>query len=208
MKRPGFGVLAACLVLIALTAVGCCDKEKQELATLQADYNDLTTQNKDLRTQLAQSKTREAELLAQVDAKDMQLSGRDQELTDLKSGAKTGAPAGWEVGAHADRVTVGSDILFASGKASLTSQGKATLDKIAADIKATYAGMPVRVCGFTDSDPIKRTKNLWQDNLDLSANRAMAVTRYLWDKGIAAETIETVAMGSTRFVTRNILEGC
>jgi chemotaxis protein MotB len=63
--------------------------------------------------------------------------------------------------------------------------------------------MTVRVMGYTDSDPIVKTKNLWKDNLDLSANRAMEVTRHLWSKGISAEHIETVAMGATHFMGPN-----
>ena len=109
----------------------------------------------------------------------------------------------WDVGKFADKVSVGSDILFASGKATLTSKGKAALANIVADLKGSYAGLPVRVYGYTDSDPIKRTKNLWQDNLDLSANRAMAITRHIVSKGIKAESVETVAMGATRFVAKN-----
>jgi len=63
--------------------------------------------------------------------------------------------------------------------------------------------MTVRVMGYSDSDPIVKTKKLWKDNLDLSANRAMEVTRYLWSRGIPAERIETVGMGSTHFVQPN-----
>ena len=61
----------------------------------------------------------------------------------------------------------------------------------------------MRVYGYTDSDPIKRSARLWKDNLDLSANRAMAVTRELRKLGIPAESIETVAMGATRSVAPN-----
>jgi len=96
-----------------------------------------------------------------------------------------------------------SDILFPSGQATLTKQGLTELDKAAAAIKARYAGLPVRVYGYTDTDPILKTKKLWQDNLDLSANRAMNVTRHLRSRGVPASMIETVAMGETRPVASN-----
>ena len=197
------GTLAVlALAAVSMLSVGC-NNDKEQLAALQADYNSLANQNKDLRGQLSQAKTREAELLTQLDAKDMQLAAKERELAN--AGTATPAPTGgnWDVGKNADRVTVGSDILFDSGNATLTSKGKSALDQVIRDLKANYAGMPVRVYGYTDSDPIKKTKNLWQDNLDLSANRAMAVTRYLMDNGIQAENVETVAMGATHFVAKN-----
>jgi flagellar motor protein MotB len=61
----------------------------------------------------------------------------------------------------------------------------------------------VQVYGFTDNDPIVKTKKLWEDNLDLSANRAMMVTRELIRHGIAANRVETIAMGSTHPVASN-----
>jgi chemotaxis protein MotB len=100
-------------------------------------------------------------------------------------------------------VTVGADILFSSGKADLTSGGRAALDKIVGDLKSHYAGMTVRVYGHTDTEPIRKSKKLWQDNLDLSANRAMAVARYLVSKGISAKNVEVVAMGENHPVADN-----
>ena len=201
MMHFGIKGTVAALVLAAVSMFNVgCNKDKEQLAALQNDYNSLANQNKDLRGQLSQAKTREAELLAQLEAKDAQLAGKDHGAAPAPA-----APAGgnWDVGKFADRVTVGTDILFESGKATLSGKGKAALDKIVADLKGSYAGMPVRVYGYTDNDPIKKTKGLWQDNLDLSANRAMAVTRYLTEKGIQAETVETIAMGATHFVAKN-----
>jgi flagellar motor protein MotB len=194
------------LVLLSLSAVGCCTKEKQQIETLKAQYNDLSVQNQDLRSELAQCQSREAELQEQLRMKNADLSAAQAQMSSLRQQvSQRPAPTQreWEIGLKADRVTVGSDILFPSGKAELTRQGKARLDQIAADLKSQYSGMPVRVYGYTDNDPIRKSKNLWQDNLDLSANRAMAVTRYLRDRGIDAEEIETVAMGATHFVAPN-----
>jgi len=206
MKRLSPSGLAAALVILSLTMVGCAKKEKEQIALLQDQCNGLSNQNTELRAELAQAKTREGELEAQIEAKNLEIERKNQQIADLKAKqadatGRTGA--GWDVGKFADRITVGSDILFASGSARLTAAGRRALDKIAADLKRSYPGMPVRVYGYTDSDPIKRTKKLWQDNLDLSANRAMAVTRYLVGKGIEAEAIETVAMGATHFVAEN-----
>jgi len=203
MKRLGPSGLAAALVIVSVMMVGGCKADKEQIAMLQDQCNALSNQNTELRTELARAKTREGELEAQIEAKNLEIAGKDQEIADLKLAATGTRAEGWDVGKFADRISVGSDILFASGRAKLTAAGKRALDKIAADLKRSYARMPVRVYGYTDSDPIKRTRNLWQDNLDLSANRAMAVTRYLVGKGIDAETVETVAMGATHFVAEN-----
>jgi len=213
MKRAGLTALVAILAISVLGAGGCCKKEKQEIAALQSQYNDLSATNQDLRSKLAQAKAHQMDLESQVAAaatKDAELQRKAQEIAALqakvKAQAALPAPAQggqWDVGKHADRISVGSDLLFASGRATLTAAGKAALSRIVADLKGAYAGLPVRVYGYTDSDPIKRTKKLWRDNLDLSANRAMAVTRYLIAKGISPEKVETVAMGSTHFVAKN-----
>ena len=101
------------------------------------------------------------------------------------------------------RHTVGSDVLFSSGRATLTTGGRNALVAVASKIKTSFPGNIVRVYGHTDSDPIVKSKKLWADNLDLSANRAMAVTRYLISKGVARSKIETVGMGASRPITSN-----
>ena len=88
-------------------------------------------------------------------------------------------------------------------KATLTTAGRGRLDGVVTMLRSRFAGLGVRVYGYTDSDPIKHSRKLWTDNLDLSANRAMAVTRYLRSKGLSAESIETVAMGATNPISSN-----
>ena len=196
------GVLAVAVVGM-LSAVGCCEKEKNEIKLLTSQNGDLKAQNDDLRSRLAASTAKQAELYSQVEGADAEIASlRDQiarqpkaDPTPKKSEPVAGGASGWEKGLTGDRLVVGSDILFASGKADLTPAGQAALDKVVADLKRSYAGMSVRVYGYTDTDPIQKTKHLWKDNLDLSANRAMAVTRYLVSKGVKATAIETVAMG-------------
>ena len=212
MRRRGMNGLAAILALILVTTAGCGNQEKQQILALQNQYNELSMQNKDLRSKLSQAEVEKTQLESQLDAKNMALAGKGQEVMSLEAKLRekpvrikpiSVAKEDWDVGTFADKIAVGSDILFASGRASLRAKGKERLDRIVADLRGTYAGLPVRVYGYTDSDPIKRTKKLWKDNLDLSANRAMAVTRYLTAKGIKAETLETIAMGATHFVTEN-----
>ncbi len=209
MKRMGMIGITVTLLMTCVLTSGCADKEKQQLAALQTQYNELSAQNTELRNQLSLAETDKTELLSQLQARQSVLAGKDSRIAGLqaklaeKPQALAATGEGWDVGKYADRVTLASDILFSAGSATLTGKGKSKLDKIAADIKSTYAGMPIRVYGHTDADPIKKTKRLWTDNLDLSANRAMAVARYLMTRNIPAADIESVGKGATDPITGN-----
>ncbi len=197
-KSTGFvAVMLSGLVFGA----GCCKEEKAEIQRLHNEQQELMAQRKQLNSQLDDCRSRQADLLSELDSAEAELARTKAELKSAKAGGESAE--GWTRTAVGDRITVGGDILFSSGKASLTSAGKRTLNQIAADLKSTYSNLPVRVYGHTDSDPIKRTKHLWDDNLDLSANRAMAVTRYLRSRGLDADRIETIAMGQTNPVAGN-----
>ena len=205
MRRMARSGMIVVLIAVAALAVGCCDKEKKQIAYLNQQMLEMSNSNKDLRGQLVAARTRESDLLSQTESKDLQLTALRAENADLKGklagGGTTAPPPGRQTPLY--KVTVGSDILFGAGRASLSASGRSRLAAVANEIKSKYDGMAVRVYGYTDSDPIKRTRKLWTDNLDLSANRAMAVTRYLISRGIKAASVETIAMGATHFVASN-----
>ncbi len=210
MKRMGMIGITVTLLMTCVLTSGCADKEKKQIAALQAQYNELSAQNTELRNQLSLAETDKTELLSQLQARQSSLADKDSRIASLQSqlAAKpvqnlSATSEGWDVGKYADRVTLASDILFSAGSATLTGKGKSKLDKIASDIKSSYPGKPIRVYGHTDADPIKKTKRLWADNLDLSANRAMAVARYLMTRNIPAADIESVGKGATDPIAGN-----
>lgn len=189
------------MTMFAALSAGCCQPEKDQIAALTRDKATLTAQNSDLVQRQAASDAREKDLITRLGDKDAEISHMSTEITILRSrpagpdanaGRGKTAP-GWKPVPFGDMVTVGSDLLFDSGKAALKTGGKAALDKIVADIKSHYNGKVVRVLGHTDKDPIK--KSPWDDNWELSANRALTVARYLRDHGVSAQLIEPVAMG-------------
>lgn len=207
--------LSVVLVLTAMTSVGCCTKFKREVDRLQKRQDDLTTLKGKAEADLSKALTNEQAMRSQVGAMQSALDEADGKIKDLEakvtSGA-TGTDGGGVIlpgrGAVRDetavyRHTVGSDVLFLSGRATLTAAGKSALAAVASTIKTKYGGNVVRVYGHTDNDPIVKTKKLWTDNLDLSANRAMAVTRCLISMGITQSKIETVGMGASRPVADN-----
>jgi outer membrane protein OmpA-like peptidoglycan-associated protein len=208
MKRARVPILIAVSILAVMISVGCNQKDQRMIQELTARNQELQNEKQDLQERLAQAKAREDSLAAELSLKQSETDTLMTRLRELEGKQATSPsvpqPApGWERGLMGDMVTVGADILFGSGKADLTAAGRSAMDKIANDLKTTYAGMTVRVYGHTDSEPIRKSKKQWQDNLDLSANRAMAVTRYLISKGISAKNIEAVAMGENHPVADN-----
>ncbi len=193
LSRWAFGVA---LLALVLASTGCCEKEKKMIQGLRSENDLLRSELEDYQSQLAASRDNVGRLSDQLRVKEMTIGDlrRQLEKEPEPQPSQTGGQD-WERGLHGDRLTIESDILFPSGKADLTSKGKQRLNEVIDDLKTQYANQPIRVYGYTDTDPIMKTKNLWKDNLDLSANRAMSVTRYLWEKGISPKEIETIAMG-------------
>jgi chemotaxis protein MotB len=142
-----------------------------------------------------------------------QLSQSKQTIIDLERRLKSGAPvsdaSGFGNGVdvkynRADgtiTVTLQNTVLFGSGKATLKKATINELDHVKSVVQQRYGGMLIDVVGHTDTDPIKKSK--WKDNWQLSAERALAVLRYLNSKGISAKQIRAVAAGSSRPVASN-----
>ncbi len=106
-------------------------------------------------------------------------------------------------------VEVAGDVLFDSGSITLKSTAKRTLDRIADAIQGRYSGNLVRVEGYTDRDPINKTKGKFESNEELSAKRALAVEKYLVTRGIPGERIYAAAFGpadpkSTKKASRRV----
>ena len=205
------------MTVLAVAVVGCgCNGDSNKITSLENQNRVLTDTNGQLEDKLARCHQRQSELsndlmVARADMSQAQREARlaqeqaraaQEALAGIGSGGGEPAP-GWVATSAGHMITVGSDILFASGKAELTNQGKQRLAQIVQDLQSTYSGRTIRVVGHTDSDPIRRTRNLWTDNLDLSSNRAMSVTRYLVEQGVSLQQIETVGMADSRPVAGN-----
>jgi outer membrane protein OmpA-like peptidoglycan-associated protein len=195
----GIGITMMC----ALSG-GCQNK-------LQDENLSLWQQNRELQSQLsdANARLKTAPDPAQLASMQSEIAQRDAQIADLKSQLQKPAPgaapdpslAGIEVTrddkAGTMTVTLPGDVLFSPGKADLKESAKATLDKIIDAVNKDYAGKKIMIDGYTDSDPISKTKDKWVDNLDLSAARARAVTQYLISQGLSSRLVLPRAMGST-----------
>ncbi len=203
-------LLSAVLLVASLGVVGCQDNFNKKAASEEP-------KNQELQTKLAGMQALQdenARLTSENQNLQNQLIGKDTRISELerqRASAKPAAepkkheavPEGWQETTTGAKITITHDILFSPGKAEFTPGGKAKLKEVAAAIKSHYPSGMVQVYGFTDNDPIVKTKKQWDDNLDLSANRAMMVTRELIRQGIAGDRIETIAMGSTHPVAPN-----
>lgn len=94
-------------------------------------------------------------------------------------------------------------ILFSSGLAKLKPKGEVALKKIATHLKERPASL-VRIDGHTDTDPIIKSKYLWDSNHHLSAGRALSVLQYLVSKEkIDEKRIHIAGYGPNRPIASN-----
>jgi chemotaxis protein MotB len=99
-------------------------------------------------------------------------------------------------------VEIQSDILFASGVAEPSAQAQATV-RLVADVLRD-APNALRVEGYTDDRPIHSAR--FPSNWELSAARALGVTRVLIDAGVAPERLAAVGYGQYQPIADNATE--
>jgi chemotaxis protein MotB len=98
-----------------------------------------------------------------------------------------------------DRFVLPSELLFESGSADISPEGRPELDKIAALIIELSGEIPddvewvLRVDGHTDNVPI--ATNQFPSNWELSTARATSVVRYLVSRGVAPDHLAAAGFG-------------
>ena len=93
-------------------------------------------------------------------------------------------------------LTVASDLLFASGSASLKKSAKGTLGEVATALNNRYPNQSIVVMGYTDTDKI--TKSNFKSNWHLAFDRAWAVRNYLVSNGVGENRISIESWGPTK----------
>ena len=93
-------------------------------------------------------------------------------------------------------VTVQSDVLFDSGKTSLKNTAKQSLQAVASVLNSSYSSRPVRIEGYTDTDPIRKSGH--KSNYHLGFERAYAVRDFLISKNVNAKRISLASFGPDR----------
>jgi chemotaxis protein MotB len=187
-----------CIVSLSFMS-GCTDYKRKydylnvEHQNLRGRFENLQTEKQQLAERISQDQQTIDELRRQIE----ELNKTPAEAT----GFGEGYDVAFDPSAGTITVTLQNTILFASGKASLKNATSAELDHILSVLKQKYAGKEIDVVGHTDTDPIK--KSPWKDNLELSAQRALSVARYLIEHGISEKQVQAAGCGSARPVADN-----
>jgi chemotaxis protein MotB len=165
-------VLLGAVALASLTMGGCgkgreLSYAKVQIAELERLNAELEARNAQLEAELASRGGVPGTAAAPTPSGDWDITNRDKDIV----------------------VTLANDILFRPGSAVLTDKAKTTLNQLISEIQSKYPGNDVRVEGHTDDDPIKKSKDKWEDNWDLAGGRSRAVLHYLEDHGIASKSL-------------------
>ena len=183
---------AAAMAVIAAGLTGCGNALKDENAALLQENAELRDQNSRLESSLGSAESQRAALEAEMQSLRQSLASRGVGGT----GDNGFGGDGVTVSTRGGEIVVGvaGDVLFDSGKVTIKPTAKRTLDGIASTIQQRYPGKTIRVEGYTDSDPIRKSN--WKTNERLSAERAMAVEEYLVSRGLRGDQVYSAAFGA------------
>lgn len=193
--------LLAAAALAGLVLLGGCNKVKR------GDYDAAVGENTELRERLGEAQAS----LTEVNEQNRQLTSANQQLMEENqrlAGGGGGGGVGYTSGGAGEVViSIAGDVLFRSGQVTISDEGRRALDRVAGQLNSQYAGRTIRVEGYTDSDPIRKSN--WKSNEHLSAERALAVEKYLVSKGVSNERIYSAAFGpakakSTKAASRRV----
>ncbi|MBQ0759372.1 MAG: OmpA family protein [Gammaproteobacteria bacterium] len=103
------------------------------------------------------------------------------------------------------KIGISGSVLFSLNSAELQDEGRELLHTLRAPLQV-YLGdneQLLMVSGFTDDLPIQKGNLHFRDNWELSAQRALTVTRALIDEGMPADMVFAAAFGAQQPVIEN-----
>lgn len=108
------------------------------------------------------------------------------------------------------RIGISGSVLFASNSDQLQPMGRELLKTLVNPLTVYLNNREqlLMVSGFTDDLPIQKGNNRYQDNWELSAQRALTVTRTLIEEGMPEAMVFAAAFGSqSPAVSNESIEG-
>ena len=155
--------------------VGCAELKslREEKIVMTQRIEELQRERDDLNNRYNLSEQEKASLIEERDR--LENARRSMEERLQGSGASVRIKEG------KISVMLPSSILFNSGQTILKKAAKNSLAKVCNVLKKDFSDATIRIEGHTDSDPLKRTKNVYKSNWELSALRASNVLHYLVD---------------------------
>lgn len=106
------------------------------------------------------------------------------------------------------RIGISGSVLFALNSDELRPDGRELLRSLVPPLRVYLAERDemLMVSGFTDDRPIQQGNRRFADNLELSAQRALTVTRALIEEGMAPAQVFSAAFGPEQPVASNDAE--
>lgn len=103
------------------------------------------------------------------------------------------------------RIAIRGSVLFAVNSDELQPEGRILLRSLVAPLHVFLGerDQMLMVSGFTDDRPIKGNNRSFVDNWELSAQRALTVTRVLIEEGMPATMVFAAAFGAQSPVASN-----
>lgn len=138
---------------------------------------------------------------------DNEVKQRQQEMQRRESleQALAGPLAAGRVTLVNGRIGISGSVLFALNSAELQPEGQEVLQSLAAPLRTYLRNRDeiLMVSGFTDDRQVRDGNRQFADNWELSAQRALTVTRALIDAGVPAASVFSAAFGSQQPVASN-----
>jgi len=106
------------------------------------------------------------------------------------------------------RIGISGSVLFAVNSDALRPEGRQLLKSLVHPLRVYLGerGEMLMVSGFTDDRKLSGNNHLFADNLELSAQRALTVTRALIGEGMPASQVFAAAFGAEQPVAPNTHE--
>ncbi|ARU58621.1 MAG: OmpA family protein [Pseudomonadales bacterium] len=104
------------------------------------------------------------------------------------------------------RIGISGSVLFSLNSDQLQSEGRALLKTLIGPLRVFLddRGEMLMVSGFTDDLPIQKGNSRYDDNWELSAQRALTVTRALVEEGMPPEMVFAAAFGAQHPTVPNV----
>lgn len=154
---------------------------------------------------LAAAFVMQLDLASRLDAEIQQRKAEEQRREALER-ALAGPLASGRITLVEGRIGISGSVLFAPGSDQLHEEGQELLAALAEPLKAYLASRDelLMVSGFTDDRGVRSGKRApFVDNWELSAQRALTVTRTLIREGLPADAVFAAAFGPQRPVASN-----
>ena len=146
----------------------------------------------------------QAQLAGQLDE---EMKRREQEAMQRKAlGDALAAPiAAGRVTLVDGRIGIRGNVLFALNSDQLQPEGRELLKSLATPLAGYLRSREeiLMVSGFTDDRQVRDGNVQFADNWDLSAQRALTVTRALIDEGVPSDSVFAAAFGSEQPISSN-----